>query len=365
MLVSALFRVPHALPYRTRYGLMVATLLAGALVTAPAYGAEALETALATQQMLAREQIYDAVVEAVKQGTVSAQTAGRVQAVYFDVDDYVPKDAVIARFRDKEQQAGLQAAQAGVKEAEARFAEAQAEFKRIKDVFEKKVVPQAAFDKATADLGAAQQRLDAAQARLTQAQELLDHTVVRAPYSGIVVKRHIEVGETANVGQALMTGFALDELRVTATVPQSVIQAIRSNNRARIIFPSQNNRVVEPKTLRIFPFADAQTHSYKVRMNLAAGQEGLLPGMFAKVAFVTGEDQRLLIPATALVQRSEIDAVYVVAADGKLTFRQVRAGRRLDNGMLEVLAGLDAGERVALDPIRAGVQLKEAAATAR
>jgi len=356
------FRYQHDVTYRAS---AVATLLLSALAIGRAYGADALETAVATQQMVAREQTYDAVVEAVKQGTVSSQTSGRVQAVYFDVDDYVPKDAVIVRFRDKEQQAGVQAAQAGVKEAEARFAEADAEFKRIKDVFEKQVVPRAAFDKATADLGAAKQRFDAAQARMTQAQEQLDHTVVRAPYSGIVVKRHIEVGETANAGQALMTGFALDELRVTASVPQSVIQAIRSNNRARIIFPSQNNRAVEPKTLRIFPFADAQTHSYKVRMNLAAGQDGLLPGMFAKVAFVTGEEQRLLIPATALVQRSEIEAVYVVAADGKIAFRQVRVGRRLDNGLLDVLAGLDVGERVALDAIRAGVQLKEQATAPR
>lgn len=355
------FRLFHDLLHRVW---MVIWLLA-TLAVGPAYAADVLETAIATQQVVAREQTYDAVVEAVKQGTVSAQTSGRVQAVYFDVDDYVPKDAVIVRFRDKEQQAGMQAAQAGVKEAEARFAEAQAEFTRIKDVFEKKVVPQAAFDKATADLSAAQQRLDAAQARLMQAQEQLEHTVVRAPYSGIVVKRHIEAGETANAGQALMSGFALDELRVTATVPQSVIHAIRSNNRARIIFPSQNNRVVEPKTVRIFPFADAQTHSYKVRMSLAAGQDGLLPGMLAKVAFVTGEEQRLLIPVSALVQRSEIEAVYVVAADGKIVFRQVRAGRRLPNSMLEVLAGLDAGERVALDPIRAGMQLKEQGAAVR
>lgn len=358
-------RFLYVLTHPTSGSFIAAAWLLNLLTMGPACATENLETAVATHQSVAREQIYDAVVEAVKQGTVSAQTAGRVQAVYFDVDDYVPKDAVMVRFRDKEQQAGMQAAQAAVKEAEARFAEAQAEFKRIQDVFEKRVVAQAAFDKASAELGVAQQRLDAAQARLAQAQEQLDHTVVRAPYSGIVVKRHIEAGETANAGQALMSGYALDELRITATVPQSVIQAIRSNNRARIIFPSQNNRVVAPKTLRIFPFADAQTHSYKVRMNLAAGQEGLLPGMFAKVAFVTGEEQRLLIPATALVQRSEIDAVYVVAADGRISFRQVRIGRRFDTDQLDVLAGLDAGERVAVDPLRAGVQLKEQAAPSR
>lgn len=349
---------------RSPNGIMVAALLCSLFPVAKGHGAEILETAVVKRQLVPREQIYDAVVEAVKQGTVSAQTAGRVQEVYFDVNDYVPKDAVIVRFHDKEQQAGLLAAQAGMNEAKARFVEAEAEFKRVKNVFDKKVMPEAALDKATADLNAAKQRLGIVQARITQAQEQLDHTVVRAPYSGIVVKRHIEVGETANAGQALMSGFALDELRVTATVPQNVIEAVRRNNHTRIIFPSQNNRVVAPKTLRIFPFADALTHSYKVRMNLAAGQEGLLPGMFAKVAFITGEDPCMLIPAAALVQRSEINAVYVVG-DDKVIFRQIRVGRRLDNDMLEVLAGLDVGERVALDAIRAGMQLKEQTKSSR
>jgi len=331
----------------------------GMLVLAGAHAAE-LETVAAERRMLPREQIYDGVVEAVKQGTVASQTSGRVQAVYFDVDDYVPKDAVIVRFRDKEQQAGLQAAQAGVKEAEVRFTEADAEHKRIKDVFEKQVVSKSAYDKVVAELNAAKQRLDGAQARLVQAQEQLEHTVVRAPYGGIVVKRHIEVGETANPGQPLMTGFALNELRVVAMVPQSVVQAVRASGRARVIFPSQNNRAVDASKVQIFPFADAQSHSYKVRVNLTSGQDGVLPGMFAKVAFMTGEEERLVIPANALARRGEVDGVYVATADGKVTLRQVRIGERLRDGSLEVLAGLDAGERVALDPVRAVAALKVA-----
>lgn len=323
-----------------------------------------LETAVAERRLLAREQIYDGVVEAVKQGTVASQTSGRVQAVYFDVNDYVPKGAVIVRFRDKDQQAGWQAAQAGVKEAEVRVVEAEAEHTRIKEVFAKQVVSRAAYDKATAELDAAKQRLDAARARQAQAQEQLEHTVVRAPYSGIVVKRHIEVGETANSGQPLMSGFALDELRVVATVSQNDIQAVRASGRARVIFPSQNNRAVDASTLRIFPFADAQSHTYKVRVTLAPGQDGLLPGMFAKVVFVTGEEARLVIPDSALARRGEVDGVYVVGADGKLVLRQVRVGERLGEGLLEVLAGLDVGERVALDPVRAVAQLNQPASAA-
>ncbi len=340
----------------------VATLVSF-LAGVAAADSPAVETAEIAIRNIASEYIADGIVEAVKKGTVTSQTSGRVQEVNFDVDDYVPKGAVIVRFRDKEQQAGLQVASAGVKEAEARFAESEAEFNRIKDVFEKQVVPRSALDKATADQSAAKQKLDAARARLTQAQEQLEHTVIRAPYSGIVVKRHIEVGETANPGQPLMSGFALDELRVSANVSQNAIGSIRKFMRARIEFPTQANRMVEAKNLRIFPFADAGSHTFQVRINLAPGEEGLLPGMFAKVLFFVGEEARTVTPATAVVRRGELDAAYVVATDGKISLRQIRLGRRVDANTFEVLAGLTPGERVALDPIRAGVALKEQLAT--
>ena len=83
--------------------------------------------------------------------------------------------------------------------------------------------------------------------------------------------------------------------------------------------------------------------------------------MFAKVAFVVGETTRLRVPAEAVVHRSEVTAVYVTGPDGSIAFRHIRAGRS-EEGMTEVLAGLSEGERVALDPIRAGVYLKEARA---
>jgi multidrug efflux pump subunit AcrA (membrane-fusion protein) len=74
--------------------------------------------------------------------------------------------------------------------------------------------------------------------------------------------------------------------------------------------------------------------------------------MFVKVGFVTGERDELLVPASAMVERSEVTGVYVVGADGRVALRQVRAGRRID-GRVEILAGLDAGEKVATDPVAA------------
>jgi hypothetical protein len=82
--------------------------------------------------------------------------------------------------------------------------------------------------------------------------------------------------------------------------------------------------------------------------------------MFVKVGFVTGEAQRLMVPRSAVVERSEMRAVYVVAPDGRVSLRQVRLGH-LRGDRIEILAGLAAGELVALDPAAAGIQARQAA----
>jgi len=321
-------------------------------------GAElALEAARV--ERVAAEQVFDGVIEAVHRATVSAQTAGRIDAVDFDVGDYVPKGSVILRFRDKEQRSRMEAAQAGLREAQARHKEAAAEFDRVQGIYEKKLIAKAALDKAAADRKAARARLAAAEARVKEAAEQLEHTVVRAPYGGIVVQRHVEAGETAQPGQPLMTGLSLETLRAVANVPQTAVDAVLTRKQARVIH--QDGRSVEAERLTLVPCATSACHTFQIRVYLPPGQAGIYPGMFVKVAFVIGERERLVVPAQAVVRRSEVTAVYVVEAGGVIALRQVRAGATSADGLTEVLAGLEAGERVALDPIRAGVLLKERA----
>ncbi|MGM0593658.1 MAG: efflux RND transporter periplasmic adaptor subunit [Pseudomonadota bacterium] len=303
-----------------------------------------LETAEATKTVVEREQVVDAVIEAVNQSTVSAQTSGRITEVLVDVDDYVQKGEVVVRFRDKEQQAALMAAQA-------RADEARSNYNRVKDLVERKLVPQAEFDKAEA-------ALKGARAEEERAQEQLEHTVVRAPYSGIVMERHVEPGESANPGTPLVTGLSLESLRAIAEVPQFHIDAVRKLGRARITIPTQNDLSVDATGLTISPYADPVAHTFRVRVELPRGQHGVYPGMMVKAGFIIGEVERLVVPVSAVVHRSEVTAVYVV--DGEdILFRQIRTGHVTEDGHVEVLAGLDAGEKVALDPIRAGVMLKE------
>ncbi len=345
-------------------------LALAAVALAASLAARAAETPLATLEVAyekaPRERVWDGTVEAVNQATVSAQTSGRVAEILYDVDDFVPAGAVIMRFTDTEQRAALDRARAALQEAEAVFAQADSEFTRVAAMFANGTVAKARYDQARANHDAGQARLTAAQAGVKTAEEQLGYTVVRAPYAGIVSKRHVQVGELVRPGQPLMSGLSLENVRVNVDVPQSMLEPIRRIGKATVHL---GDRDLTAASLTFFPVADAAANTFRVRVNLPATGEPLYPGMFVKVGFVVGDTERLLVPESAVVHRSELTAVYVfgpkpVAADADATaadavvLRQIRTGRAYGD-RVEVLAGLDAGERIATDPVAAGIYAQE------
>lgn len=335
--------------------------LTAALLALPGLGSAAelpaVEARIATVDA---EQVLDGVIEAVNRSTVSAQISARVIELPFDVDDFVAQGQVIVRFRDTEQKAQLERARANLEEARAALAQAESEFERFRTLLEKKLISRSQMDQALATYETAKAREEAARAAVAEARERLEHTVVRAPYSGIVVERHVELGETATAGQPLMTGLSLEHLRVAVEVPQQHIVALRTHRAARVILPGGGS--LDAEALRIFPYASDQTHTFRVRVSLPEGRYGVYPGMLVKVAFVSGRAERLMIPEDAIVRRSEVTAVYVLDGDGKLHFRQIRIGSTSPDGQVPVLAGLEAGENVITDPVAAAVALKEGGA---
>ena len=157
-------------------------------------------------------------------------------------------------------------------------------------------------------------------------------------------------------GQRLMSGLSLERLRVTLDLPQQISIKVRPDPQA-VILTSEGP--VKPEKITIFPVADTVTNTFRVRLELPGGQFGLYPGMFVKVAFQVGNAERLLIPAAAVVRRSEVTGVYAVV-DGGIRLRQIRVGATVDD-RIEVLAGLAEGEHVALDPVQAGIYAKRLA----
>lgn len=322
----------------------------------PAASAAAASPALAGSvvhaQVTAREQVWDGVVEAVNQATITAQTSARVLELPYDVNDVVAKGAVLVRFSNVEQTSARNAAQAQIAAAQANYTDAQASYKRIAAVYAKGYVSTAQMDQQRAARDAAKAVLASARAQLGAVGQQLDYTVLRAPFAGIITRRFVHVGEAVQAGppspQPLIQLQALDHLRVNVQVPQSAVASIRKFHSAELIPAGDSDRRIRATMVEVFPYADAQTHTFNVRLPLPADAPGLYPGMTVKVAFATGEAKRLRVPASALVQRGELVGVYVIGERG-VTLRQVRTGNR-DDDQVEILAGLDDGERVASDP---------------
>ena len=314
----------------------------------------ALKTGLVELREVDLTYTAEAVVEAVRQSTVAAQMAGRIIELRFDVGDYVKQGAVIARIDERAATQAVAASEAQVVEAQAALANARSQFERSKVLVAQKFLSSAALDKVEADYKAAQARVTALLAGAGQAATERSFATIVAPYSGVVSARHVELGEMATPGKPLMTGFDPSTLRVVANVPQTQIASIQAGARARIEIPS-TNKWLDVKGITLVPAADPRTHTTRVRLDLKAESRDLYPGIFARAHFSIGRATRLLAPPQAIIRRSEVTAVYVIDDRGAPHLRQVRLGVIADDRSIEVLAGLKPGERVAIEPIAAGM----------
>jgi len=343
----------HAAGWRVSLKSAVPALALTAAMAAAAEGPP--ETAVVQYREVDVTYAAEAVVEATRQSTVSAQVTGRIVELRYDVGDYVEKGSVIARIDQTEASQVLAGSRAQVAQAQAAYDNARAELERTRDLARQKFVSQAALDKAEAAFRVAEAQLQTARAGAGQAATSKGYTTVIAPYSGVVSVRHVELGEMAAPGKALLTGFDPTDLRVVATVPQYKVAEVRSTTKAMVEIPS-TGKWIRATGVTVLPSADAQTHSTRVRLDLPRELRDVYPGVFARAHFAIGRARKLLVPAAAVVRRSEVTGVYTVDAKGQVLFRQVRLGDAAGDQGIEVLAGLAPGDSVALDPVRAGTQ---------
>ncbi len=358
------------------------------------------QTVEAVQQEVIEYLMLDGHIEAVNKSTVSAQTGGVISKLNYDVGDFVKKGGLIARISAQTQKSSLKQAKAAVneayaaikraeaaviqaqaatREAQANYAAARAEFERVQGLYEKRIVPKSQYDQAEAAMKsalarvesakaglnaakaaqtAAQSGLASAKAELSKAGEQLGYTEVVAPYSGIVTERHVELGEVVSSGTPIMTGISLAEMRAVTNIPQRQILKVRKYKTARL-FVDGDKAGIPVKKLTFFPYADPATNAFKVRASLDSAVTGLFPGVFVKLGFEIGKEEHLVIPLSAVAYRSEVTGAYVVDDQGMPSLRQLRLGKTTSDGKIRVLAGLNVGEKIALDPVHAAVYLKE------
>lgn len=299
---------------------------------------------------------FDGVVESIRETVIASQVQGAVTEVLVRTGDTVQSGQVLVRIDARAASQNTAASQAQVQAARTALTVATKEYERQKVLLDKQYISQAAFERAEAQYRATSAQLNAqiAQANATQIQS--GFFVVKAPYAGVISAVPVALGDMAMPGRPLLTIYDPALLRVTAFVPQSALAAIGDGKGTRIEIPAlpAERKWIDRLRVQVLPNYDANTHTAEVRATLPDGVAGITPGMFARIwlpagADATGSRARLYVPAGAVVRRAELTAVYVVAANGRPVLRQVRLGR-VQDGVIEVLSGIAAGERVATDP---------------
>jgi RND family efflux transporter MFP subunit len=332
-------------------------LLVAALLAGPARAADAPVVPTVAAEAVAAGGVasYDGVLQPVRQATVTAQVGGNVLALEVRAGDSVKRGQLLVRIDARESRAVVARSDAAVAQASAEARHAELALKRNRELLKDGFVSQAAVDSSATLAQAAGAALEQARAARAQAAVAQGHADVVAPFDAIVSATHVEAGDLALPGRALVTLYAPGRMRAVVQVPASRAPALAAAGDVSVVLP--DGRRVQPVARELLPAADPVSQTVEWRLDLPAADTAR-PGQTLRVlaaglpAAAAGT-ARPSLPAESVLRRGELTAVYVARPDG-FALRAVRVGPAA-GGRVEVLAGLAGGERVALDPVRAGL----------
>lgn len=306
----------------------------------PAGQGVAVYTARAAQAATAY--VLTGVVEPVNQAVLAAQVGGRIVRLSTTVGATVKAGQLLATI-------DARTTQAGVAQASAQQEQARANYKRVQALRDQGFLSAAAVDAAKAQLTVAQ----AAQAQATTANSF---TRITAPFDGVVQTTHQSAGDVAMPGMPVITMYAPSPLRIAVQLPLS-----GHSKRQPAEVPTATDSLGHQLSIASVSHAsgaDPSSQTVLWRLNLSPAKTAVLVGQTVNVSFAGEAQQALRIPAKAVVQRGEMTAVYVATpgADSSFVLRAVRTASVTTTAtteMVSVLAGLRAGEQVAMQPLRA------------
>ena len=318
-------------------------------------------------------------VRARTTATISSKVMGYVQQVSVQAGDRIRQGQPLITLDARDLDVSLRRAEAGAAEVQSAIPElenataaakanldlAQTTFQRMEELATKKSISNQEMDEASGRLKAAQANYDMVRSRRAQVDSKMavveqevraagimrDYAKLAAPFSGVVITRSVEPGNLATPGAPLLTIEQDGLYRLEVSVDESKLASVGVGHAVEVAIDA-SGRKLNARVSEIVPSVDAASRTYVVKVDLPATPQ-LRTGMFGRANFPIGAQKVVAVPLTAVVERGQLQSIFVVE-EGAARTRLVNTGRRSDNAV-EVLSGLNESERVIV-PVPAGLQ---------
>jgi len=336
-------------------------------------------------------------IESDKEVEISAQTSGRIEKLYIKEGDSIEAGKPLLQLEQREALAQVQLARANLLSAEARLREARASYRMRKELTQPQLdearanlqhaettlnrlrnlytqgitskdkldeaergymVAKAQYETAVAnksqihmkeqEVASAQALVEQMKASLAVAEIGLGHTVITAPFSGLVTEVPVEQGEFITPGKPVATLVDISNLYIRATIDEADVRKVKLGQDVRVTLDAFPNKTFHGVLSEISPVVSAQkleSRTSKVKVRLDPGTDGLMPGLSADIEVIVGRGEKVLYIPTAVIMEREGKRTVFVAKEGKAGRQEVKIG--LSNwDYTEILEGLREGDQV-------------------
>lgn len=295
--------------------------------------------------------VLPGTLQGAVQSPISSRSSGYLKRWTRDIGAQVNKGEVLAEIESPEVDQQLSQAQAARAQMLASLNLARSTVERWEALRKKDVVAQQELDEKRSGYAQAQANLAASEANVERLRQLEGFKRVVAPFSGIITRRNVEVGDLieGGSGKPLFVLTQNDSLRVYLNVPQAYAHLVKPNQKVVVSQSEMRERTFEGVVVRTAGAIDQATRTMQVEIALPNRENTLLPGAYVQVSLPLQAAQDVVISTNALVFRPSGLQVAMVEGGNKVRFVPIKVGRN-HGPSVEVLEGLKGQEQLVLNP---------------
>lgn len=290
-------------------------------------------------------------VESKETAAISTRMMGNITGIKVKPGDKVQKGQLLVTISNADVVAKRAQAVAMVSEAEAALKDAQKDYERFVQLHEQSSASQKEFENAALHYNSVKSKTEAARQMQNEAEAMLTYTNLTAPFSGVITQKNSDVGSMANPGIPILMMEQSGSYQINATVSETDIANVKEGTKA-VVMVKSTGRVINGSVSEISPSSQFSGGQYNIKINLPENEKtGLYSGMYVNVTIQVSSkvesNDRVLVPATAIVNRDQLTGLYTITDNQTALLRWVRLGKT-QGDHVEVLSGLRSDEKFIL-----------------